>query len=143
QRKIGRPITWTALLTVRGSDYHVGMAELNSKERAAGADVWPQVSVRPLTFSMTMAEPFTFNMNPVFAKLMGKPVDERLARYRDPEWRHQAQHELDHGKFFRPNWAGLEISETDKFPELLGRSIAGLAAERGVSPLDAVRDIAS
>src|SRR3989442_1076162 len=57
QRKIGVPFTWTALLTVKGYPWHEGMAELNSKERATGADVWPQVSVRPLVFSMNMAEP--------------------------------------------------------------------------------------
>ena len=48
------------------------MAELNQKERSTGADVWPQVSVRPFVFSMNMAEPFTFNMNPIFAALMDK-----------------------------------------------------------------------
>ncbi|HMG28131.1 MAG TPA: amidohydrolase family protein, partial [Acidimicrobiia bacterium] len=51
QRAIGRPFTWTALLTVKGYPWHEGMAELNSKERSTGADVWPQVSVRPLVFS--------------------------------------------------------------------------------------------
>src|SRR4029450_2313569 len=53
QRKIGRPFTWTALLTIKGYPWHEGMAELNQKERSTGADGWPQVSVRPLVFSMT------------------------------------------------------------------------------------------
>src|SRR5947207_2964734 len=78
QRTIGRPFTWTALLTIKGYPWHEGMAELNQKERSTGADVWPQVSVRPLVFSMNMAEPFTFNMNPIFAALMDKTVEEKL-----------------------------------------------------------------
>ena len=41
------------------------------------AQVWPQVSCRPLTFSMTMVEPFTLNTNPVFAELM--PARRRRA----------------------------------------------------------------
>ncbi len=141
QRTIGRPITWTALLTVKGFPWHEGMAELNAKERATGADVWPQISVRPLTFSMTMAEPFTFNMNPIFAALMGKSHPEKMAAFSDPEWRRQAQEQLDSGKFFRVNWDRLTVSETAKFPELVGKSIAGLAADRGVDPIDVVLEL--
>jgi N-acyl-D-aspartate/D-glutamate deacylase len=141
QRKIGVPFTWTALLTVKGYPWHEGMAELNSKERATGADVWPQVSVRPLVFSMNMAEPFTFNMNPMFAALMDKPVEQKLAAFRDPEWRKKAQEELDEPKFFKPNWEKLSVSETTKYPELIGKPVAELAAERGVLPLDAILDL--
>jgi N-acyl-D-amino-acid deacylase len=142
QRKIGRPFTWTALLTVKGYPWHEGMTELNNKERATGADVWPQVSVRPLVFSMNMTEPFTFNMNPMFAALMDRPVEERLAAYRDPEWRKKAQEELDEPKFFKPNWERLSVSETTMYTELVGKPIAEVAAERGVQPLEAVLDLA-
>jgi N-acyl-D-amino-acid deacylase len=141
QRKIGVPFTWTALLTVKGYPWHEGMAELNSKERATGADVWPQVSVRPLVFSMNMAEPFTFNMNPMFAALMSKPMEEKLAAFRDPEWRKKAQEELDEPRFFKPNWDRLSVSETGKFPELIGKPVGELAAERGVQPLDVILDL--
>src|SRR5919106_1806568 len=119
-KQVGRPITWTALLTLKGHPaWHEGMAELNTRERAAGADVWPQVSVRPLTFQMHLIEPFTFNMVPIFAELMGKSIDEKLARYRDPDWRRRAQDELDHGKFFRPRWNTLSVAESATHPELI------------------------
>ena len=62
---------------------------MNTQERAAGADVWPQITCRPLTFQMTMADPFTFNTVPSFQALMDRPVEERLAAYRDPEWRRE------------------------------------------------------
>jgi N-acyl-D-aspartate/D-glutamate deacylase len=142
QRTIGRPFTWTALLTIKGYPWHEGMAELNHKERSTGADVWPQVSVRPLVFSMNMVEPFTFNMNPIFASLMDKTVDEKLAAFRDPEWRKKAQEELDEPRFFKPNWEKLSVSETTKYPELIGKPVAALARERGVPPLDAMLDLA-
>ena len=141
QRKIGVPFTWTALLTVKGYPWHEGMAELNSKERATGADVWPQVSVRPLVFSMNMAEPFTFNMNPMFAALMDKSIEEKLAAFRDPDWRKRAQEELDQPKFFKPNWDRLSVSETTKYHELVGKPVSELAAERGVQPLDAILEL--
>ncbi len=140
-KKVGCPITWTALLTIKGHPWHVGMAELNAKERADGADVWPQVSVRPLVFSMNMAEPFTFNMCPIFAALMDKSHEEKMAAFGDPEWRRRAQDELDHGKFFRPRWDRLTVSETQKFPELIGKSVADLAAERGSQTLDVMVEL--
>jgi N-acyl-D-aspartate/D-glutamate deacylase len=142
QRTIGRPFTWTALLTIKGYPWHEGMAELNQKERSTGADVWPQVSVRPLVFSMNLVEPFTFNMNPIFAALMDKTVDEKLAAFRDPEWRKKAQEELDEPRFFKPKWEKLSVSETTKYPELIGKPVAALARERGVPPLDAMLDLA-
>jgi N-acyl-D-amino-acid deacylase len=118
------------------------MAELNQKERSTGADVWPQVSVRPLVFSMNMAEPFTFNMNPIFAALMDKTVEEKLAAFRDPDWRKKAQEQLDEPRFFKPNWEKLSVSETTKYPELIGKPVAAIASERGVPPLDAILDLA-
>ncbi len=95
QPAVGRPFTWTALLTMHGSPFAASMAKLNAERRADGADVWPQVTCRPLTFQMTLAEPFTFNTVPAFRSLMDRPVEERLAAYRDPAWRHAAQDELD------------------------------------------------
>jgi N-acyl-D-amino-acid deacylase len=141
-KEVGRPITWTALLTLKGHPWHEDMAKLNTRERAAGADVWPQVSVRPLTFQMNLIEPFTFNMVPIFAELMGKSIEEKLARYRDPDWRRRAQDELDHGKFFRPRWNTLSVAESAAHPELIGRHVDDLAAERGVGPLELMLDIA-
>jgi N-acyl-D-aspartate/D-glutamate deacylase len=142
QRAIGRPFTWTALLTVKGYPWHEGMTELNTKERATGADVWPQISVRPLVFSMNMAEPFTFNMNPIFAALMDKSIEEKLAAFRDPEWRKKAQEQLDEPRFFKPKWEKLAVSETTKYAELIGKPVADIARERGVPHLDAMLDLA-
>jgi N-acyl-D-amino-acid deacylase len=142
QPRIGRPFTWTALLTVQGSPFASNMAELSARERANGVDVWPQVTCRPLTFRMTLVEPFTFNTVPAFAALMDRPREQRVAAYRDPSWRAAAQEELDHGRVFRPRWERVTIAETRDHPELEGRSVASIAAERGVAPLDALLDVA-
>ncbi len=137
------PMTWTALLTMRGSPFAPRMAELNAEQRAKGADVWPQVTCRPLTFRMTLAEPFTFNTVPAFRSLMDRPVDERLAAYRDPSWRHEAQEQLAHGRVFRPRWETVTIAESRDHPELEGTSVADLAARQGVEPLDALLQLAA
>jgi N-acyl-D-amino-acid deacylase len=142
-KKVGCPITWTALLTLKGHPWHVGMAELNTKERALGADVWPQVSVRPLMFQMNMIEPFPLQMVPAFRDLMGKSVEEKLTSYRDPEWRRHAQEEVDNGKFFRPRWNTFAVAETAAHSELLGRPLDEVAEERGVNALDVMLDVAA
>jgi N-acyl-D-amino-acid deacylase len=143
QRRVGRPFTWTALLTFKGSSFAEDMASMNTRERAVGADVWPQITCRPLTFQMTLADPFTFNMVPAFKALMDTPTDERLAAYRDAEWRSRAQDELVHGRVFRPDWETLTVAESRDHPELDGRSVASLAADRGVEPLAAMVELAA
>ncbi len=142
QHRVGRPFTWTALLTMQGSPFASSMAELTATERAAGADVWPQVTCRPLTFRMTLAEPFTFNTVPAFASLMDRPLEERLAAYRDPAWVATAQDQLSTGRVFRPRWSSVTIAETRGHPELEGMSVADYAASRGLEPLAAILDLA-
>jgi N-acyl-D-amino-acid deacylase len=139
QRRIGRPVTYTALLTFPGFRDH---AELNGRERAAGAQVWPQVSPRPLMFSMTMADPFTFNTSPVFAELMGRPSDERIAAYADQAWRDRANDSLQPGVAMAPRWHTYTVMESANHPELEGRMVEAVAAEWGCTPFDVVCRIA-
>ena len=141
QREIGRPITWTALLTVAGLPYHLKVMEEHDAARAQGIEVWPQVSCRPLVFQMNLAEPFTLNMRPTFAELMGLSKGERVAAYRDPSWRARAEVDLAGRGFIPFNWSALSIAECAARPELQGRRVPDVAAEWGVSPLDALLDI--
>ena len=52
-----------------------------------GANVWPQVTPRPLTMQFTMADAYSLNTGTVFGELMKVGRAVRLAAYRDPEWR--------------------------------------------------------
>jgi N-acyl-D-aspartate/D-glutamate deacylase len=142
QRRIGQPFTWTALLAIKGSPFAAQMAELNERERATGADVWPQVTCRPLTFQMTLADPFTFNTVPSFKALMDRPRAERIAAYQDSEWRRVAQDELEHGRIFRARWDTMTVAECKQHPELEGTTVEALAASRGVPPLEVIIDLA-
>jgi len=143
QREINRPITWTALLTVKGYPYHLGVIEKNDAARAQGVEVWPQVSCRPLVFQMNLAEPFTLNTRPSFAALMDAPLEERMAAYRDPAWRAVAAAELEGRRdgLLPFNWTAVSVAESTSRPELVDRPVIELAAEQGCSPLDIVIDI--
>jgi len=80
-------------------------------------------------------------MSPTFGALMGKPIAEKIAAFSDASWRAKAQEELESGRFFRIRWDRLTVSETDRYPELIGRSVADIAEERGTGPLDLVLEL--
>ena len=144
QRAAQRPVTWTALLTVKGYPWHEKIMEANKAARAQGVEVWPQVSCRPLTFQMNLREPFTFNMRGAFKELMDRPLDARMAAYRDPAWRARAWDEMSGRTGALPvNFEALEVAETSVHPELVGRKLVDLAAERGngTTPLDVMLDL--
>jgi N-acyl-D-aspartate/D-glutamate deacylase len=142
QRDVGRPITWTALLTVKDYPYHEKVVAENDAARQEGVEVWPQVSCRPLVFQMNLSEPFTLNIRPSFSKLMGLNHDDRKAAYRDPVWRSTAWEELSGAGGGLPfNWAAVSVAESPSHPELADREVVELAEERGCTPLDMVLDI--
>lgn len=137
----GVPFTVTALLA-QPSGGHRSFAELNRAGWERGAQVWPQVSPRPLAFAMSLAEPFTFNVNPVFGDLMGATLDERRAAYTDLQWRAAAIEKWKEGTFMVPRWETFEVAENPIDPSLEGRRIVDIAAERGLEPFDAVMELA-
>jgi len=140
QPRIGVPITYTALLTT-SQGTHLKAAEIHRAGVARGVEVWPQVSCRPLSFSQTMVEPFTLNINPVFAELMPLSIDQRRAAYLDPAWRTRAVDFWASGQVLSPRWDSFEIMEAPSSPHVLGRRVAPLAEEMGVLPFDALMDL--
>ena len=91
---------------------------------------------------MNLSEPFTLNMRPTFAALMGKSKAERVAAYRDPAWRATAWDDVS-GKAggFPLNWAAISVAESRSHPELADHPVAVLAEERGCTPLDVMLDV--
>src|SRR5262249_42961096 len=106
-----------------------------------GANVWPQVTPRPLTMQFTLADPYSLNTGAVFGELLKVGRAVRLAAYRDPAWRALAADDLERSPM-KPRWETFEVSESERFPELQGRRVSDLAHERGVSPLDVMCDLA-
>ncbi len=140
QPRVGRPFTYGALLTFPGNG-HLPLVALNDRGTAAGADVWPQVSPRPLSFQITLEDPFTLNVGSLFKPLMAGSRQQRIACYADSDWRRRALEDLEL-QTMRPRWNTYEVAETQKFPELVGRRIDAIARERGISPLDLICELA-
>lgn len=141
QPRVGAPITFTALLTT-AQGFHLKALETHRAGMATGAEVWPQVSCRPLAFSQTMLEPFTLNTNPVFAELMPKSIDERRAAYADPEWRQRVRTAWDNRQGLVPRWDSYEVMESAASPELIGQRISAIAERVGTDPFDTLLDLA-
>lgn len=140
QISLGVPFTYTALLT-SSTGSHMKALAIHERGLARGADVRPQVSCRPLAFSMTMVEPFTLNTNPVFAELMPRSLDERRAAYTDPAWRERVRDAWAADTRLTPRWETFEVMEATAHPELVGRRLLGLADERGAEPFDLLLDL--
>ena len=141
QLRTGVPFTFTAIMS-RPNRFHRRQLEINENGWARGAEVWPQVSPRPLRFAITMAEPFTLNPNPAFAALMGHSGEERIAAYRDPAWRASALEAWGRDGVMVPRWETFEVAESTSHPELVGRRLSDIAIERGQEPFDCLLDLA-
>ena len=141
QPRVGRPFTWTALVG-RRDGAHRRIVALHDAAIAAGADVHPQVSVRPISFQITMEDPYILQTISPFAALMGSTREERIARYRDPDWRRNAEAAVAAEWLANHRWEAISIAETGSAPELVGRDVAGIAAEHGRSPLEVILDLA-
>lgn len=141
QPRTGVPFTYGALLTFPGG-FHKRLVDLNNQGWERGAEVWPQVTPRPLTFAMTLTEPFTLNMNSEFGAIMGKPLAVRRAAYADPAWRERVVKAWSEQAVLLPRFETFVIDESPSRPELVGKNLMALAAERGATPFDALLDIA-
>jgi N-acyl-D-amino-acid deacylase len=145
QRRLGRTITWSSILTypegTASRAPYRGKLERHGEGRRAGADVWVQVTCRPITQSVWIKEPTSLYVIPAFADLVATPYEDRPRVYADRIWRAKVWEQLDGGKFVNPRWETFMVSESPNHPELIGRSVATIAAERGCTPFDVVCDV--
>jgi N-acyl-D-aspartate/D-glutamate deacylase len=138
QPELGRPITWTALLSM-ADGRHEQWADLHRAGWAEGRDVRPQVSCRRQGGRTTLGEPFALRC-PAVRELDGVDAATRRRAYADPAWRARAAAELE-TSLTRPRWETWSVLESAMAPEAVGRTVAALAAERGVGGLDAALDL--
>ena len=106
---------------------------------AHGADVWPQVTPRPLTMQFTLADPYSLNTGTVFGELLKGDRPARIAAYRDPAWRARAAADLEQARCGRggppsksPN---RSVSRPRGSPRDRPRRV------KGRSPLDVMCDL--
>ena len=140
QPRVGRPFTCPLFSSAGGQ--HLDIVKLLQEGNANGANVWPQVTPRPLTMQFTLADAYNLNTGEVFGELIKVSREVRKAAFRDPEWRARADEDFAASTTgMKPRWETFEVSESDMFPELLGRRVADIAKERGVSAFDVMCEL--
>jgi N-acyl-D-aspartate/D-glutamate deacylase len=144
QPRLGRTINWSSILVFPpelGRD-HLGQLAQQEQARAAGLDIWAQVTCRPIVQQISMAEPTAFYGLSSFASFVAASDSERPALYADAGWRARVWAEFNGGARVSPRWNTFLVQESDTHPELCGRSVEAIAAERGCTPFDVICDVA-
>jgi N-acyl-D-aspartate/D-glutamate deacylase len=140
-RTTGRPVTWTALLGgMFGPDGHRGILEKCEKLQQSGSPVWPQVSCRPLMNEFQMKAPFPYQSLAIFDRVSAADHEGRKRIYQEPAFREAFREQATRG-VLSAAWEATTIAAVPGRPELAERTVADVAAERGLHPADLLLDL--
>jgi N-acyl-D-amino-acid deacylase len=145
--RTGVPITYGMLAF--GSEDHQWkpVVELLDRINAGGGTSWAQVHTRQFGALLSFATRLPFDALAVWADLRTQPMTEQLRALNDPSTRELLVKEAEHGDYGRaigaearkPEWEHV-FPLTSMLPPF--RSVAEIAAERGVGEMDAFLDLA-
>jgi N-acyl-D-aspartate/D-glutamate deacylase len=142
QQRVGRPFMWTPLITSYPEDDYREAMRVHAAGRATGADVHAQVSCRPVSLQLRLANPYLFGTCPSIIEWRQLDPAAQRARYADPDWRRQVWGEIAAHTRPQPNWDRITVDETDVHHDLVGRSLEALARDRGQTPFDVMCEVA-
>jgi len=138
----GRPITFIAMF----DRDDISEALRDSLRRSApliARGARPQTSPLPLTREINMRNPFSFAAFPSWKRVFEDQSKEaQAAVYRDVNFRNQFREELKRPASFG-NWERITVHEVKNpsLKEYENRTVAEIAAERGVDGVDALLDL--
>jgi len=147
----GRPVSMSGGMTLFSeSQPNRAVATLDrcAEAIARGNPVYGQVSCQPLSMDFTPREPYPFFTYKAFNAVRNVTDEAELNRvYADSSFREAFREGLrnpDPAAAFSGNWARVLVSVPAKQrnANLRGRSIAEIAAERGIDEIDTIFDIA-
>lgn len=139
----GCNISWTALLA--GASVLSPMPwreQLDRSEQltAQGYPVYPQVTCRPLNFEQDFKDPFLLETMPVFRQFSATDVAGKKTAYANPEFRAAFKQQIQQGAY--AFWQRALISCSPSAPDLEEKTLAEVAAQSGVDPVDLALDLA-
>jgi N-acyl-D-aspartate/D-glutamate deacylase len=139
-----RPVTYLLVFAAPGKAPGAHEQQLERVAPLLGRDrAVPQVSPRAIRVQFTLKNPVIFALLDTWAQAF-RPFDEQVALYQSKKFRTEWKAEMDRRNLFRTQWSRLTIRDaaSPALAELVGKSIADIAAARGVDPADAVLDVA-
>ena len=143
----GRPVTWGLFSRREEPDLWRTYVALLEETAARGGRMFAQVHSRALTVVLSFKTNLPFDRLPVWRELRALPLPEQAQRLRDPELRRRlvgAAKERDErrpiGAEARPaSYEWIFVMDTAEGPH---RSVAAVARERGIDPVEAIIDLA-
>jgi N-acyl-D-aspartate/D-glutamate deacylase len=138
----GRPITFIAMFD-RDDISEALRTSLKKSAPLIARGARPQTSPLPLTREINMRNPFSFAGFPSWKRAFeDKSKEAQAAVYRDVNFRNQFREDLKRPASFG-NWERITVHEVHSpgLKHLEGRTVAEIAAERGVDGVDALLDI--
>jgi len=143
-----RPLNWN-VLTVDSHAPERYRNQLAAMDRCAAEGARVVALTMPVIVGMNMSflTYCALNMMPDWGPILGLPLEERMARLREPETRRFMQERAaspDAGVFARlTGWDTYVIGDTfsSENEGLTGRRVGDIAADRGADPFDTLLDI--
>ena len=114
---------------------------------ARGAEIYGQVSCQPLSHDFTLANAYLMYSLDSWSGLQSAGAETLSRAFRDPAFRDRYRAGFDNpktGLIFYGDWTKVDVATCARAENrsLEGRSIAEIAADRGVDPVDVFFDIA-
>jgi N-acyl-D-amino-acid deacylase len=143
----GRPITWGLFSRREEPDLWRTYLALLEETAARGGRMFAQVHSRALTIVLSFKTSLPFDRLPVWRELRTLPLEQQQRQLRDPEMRARlvaAAHERDERRPIgaEPRAAAYEWTFVMDSAEGPHRSVADVARDRGVDPVEAMIDLA-
>lgn len=139
----GRPVTWLALLN-RDDKPDAPQQTLRDTASLLKRGAVPQVTVRPLLVQLDLRNPFLFANIDCFNPVFNRSVEEQKEVYRSEKLREGFRKELENPRIFSGKWERAVINQVGNsaMQNLVGRSVADVARERGRDGMDTFLDLA-
>jgi len=143
----GRPVTWGLFSRREEPELWRTYLALLEETAARGGRMFAQVHSRALTVVLSFKTNLPFDRLPVWREVRGLPLAQQTQRLRDPELRRQlieAAKERDERRAIgaearQGSYEWMFVMDTAEGPH---RSVAAIARERGVDPVEAILDLA-
>jgi N-acyl-D-amino-acid deacylase len=143
----GRPVTWGLFSRREEPDLWRTYVALLEETAARGGRMFAQVHSRALTVVLSFKTQLPFDRLAVWRELRALPLEEQKQRLRDPELRRRLVEAAKERDERRPIGAEARLGSYEWIfvmdtPEGPHRSVAAVARERGIDPVEAIIDLA-
>jgi N-acyl-D-amino-acid deacylase len=143
----GRPVTWGLFSRREEPDLWRTYVALLEETAARGGRMFAQVHSRALTVVLSFKTQLPFDRLPVWRELRALPLEDQKQRLRDPELRRRLVEAAKERDERRPigaearvgSYEWIFVMDTAEGPH---RSVAAVARERGLDPVEAIIDLA-